>query len=128
MSKETPVLAITAIKSGTARSLSNLSELSYDIGLAGEAIHIRVTANSGNGQFNKDWVSLEMIESLIANAVTPMYSSVLRPAYEGKSFNSPAFLFACLLAEGIVTPSGLKQGGYLVGDIAGFKKRYKRKP
>lgn len=124
MSKET---SIAATMSATARSLSNLSELTYEIGLLDQAIHIRVTANTGKGQFNKDWISLELIEPLITNAGTPMYSSVLRPAYAGKSSNSPAFLFACLLAEGVVIHSGIKDGGYLVGDISAFKKRYRRK-
>jgi hypothetical protein len=99
MSKETAKESIPVLKSGTTRSLSNLSELAYEIGLLGEAIQIRVTANSGKGQFNKDWIALEQIETLITSNAgdKPMYSSVLRPAYEGKSFNSPAFLFECLL-------------------------------
>ena len=52
----------------------------------------------------------------------PMTSRIMQPVFRGKSSNSPAFLFAVLKAEGLVTASKEKDGGYLLGDIDAFKK------
>ena len=65
-------------------------------------VHVRVVQNSGNGQFNADWVSLSLIEKLLTEqpADKPMTSRVMLPVFRGKSSNSPAFLFAVLQGRG----------------------------
>ena len=114
MKKEiTPDLAIQPLKIGTCPTLSARSELTYHIGRhEDQSIYLRVIKNTGNGQFNPDWVSMAQIEKLLSEhpADTPMYSSIMRPIYRGKSSNSPAFLFAVLKAEGMVIASEEKDG------------------
>lgn len=125
MTKETkPELPIQILKIGTCPTLSGKSELTYHLGRhEDESIHLRVIKNTGNGQFNPDWVSLAQIEKLLTEHPVdkPMYSSIMRPIYRGKSSNSPAFLFAVLKAEGMVIASEEKDGGYLLGSIDSFK-------
>lgn len=125
MTKETkPELPIQILKIGTCQTLSGKSELTYHLGRhEDESTYMRVIKNTGNGQFNPDWVSLAQIEKLLTEhpADTPMYSSIMRPIYRGKSSNSPAFLFAVLKAEGMVIASEEKDGGYLLGNIDSIK-------
>ena len=125
MKKESkPDLPIQILKIGTCPTLSGKSELTYQLGRhEDESIYLRVVQNSGNGQFNSDWISLVQIEQLLTEhpIEKPMSSALMRPVFRGKSSNSPAFLFAVLKAEGMVKASEEKDGGYLLGDIDGFK-------
>lgn len=127
MKKEasTPDLPIRILKIGTCTSLSGLSELTYHLGCNAESeIHFRVVQNSGNGQFNANWVSLTLIEKLLTQhpADKPMTSRVMQPVFRSKSSNSPAFLFVSLKAEGLVKAGDGKGSGYLLGDIEAFKQ------
>ncbi len=117
-------LPILVLKIATCPTLSGRSDLTYHAGRhEDESIYLRVVQNTGNGQFNTDWVALMRIEKLLVEHPTKQVrsSTVMRPIYQGKSSNSPAFLFAVLKAEGIVNASGDKDGGYLLGDIEAFK-------
>lgn len=121
-SPETP---IRILKISTCSTLSARSTLTYQVGCNAESeIYIRITQNSGNGQFNADWTPLAVIEKLLAShpADKPMTSRVMQPVFRSKSSNSPAFLFACLLAEGLVKAGVEKDSGYLLGDIEAFKQ------
>jgi hypothetical protein len=117
-------LPIRVLKIGTCSTLSGRSELTYHLGCNAESeIHFRVVQNSGNGQFNANWVSLGVIEKLLIQhpADKPMTSRVLLPVFRSKSSNSPAFMFVSLKAEGLVMAGAEKDSGYLLGDIEGFK-------
>ena len=117
-------LPIRVLKIGTCSTLSGRSELTYHLGCNAESeIHFRVVQNSGNGQFNANWVSLSVIEKLLSQhpADKPMTSRVLLPVFRSKSSNSPAFMFVSLKAEGLVMAGAEKDSGYLLGDIEGFK-------
>jgi hypothetical protein len=85
---------------------------------------VRIVQNSGNGQFNADWVPVTLIEKLLTAhpADKPMTSRVMLPVFRSKSSNSPAFLFAALMAEGLVKSGTEKDSGYLLGDIDAFKQ------
>lgn len=112
------------LKIGTSSTLSGRSELTYHLGCAADGeIHFRIVSNSGNGQFNSDWISLTAIEKLLTQhpADKPMTSRTMQPLFRSKSTNSPAFLFAVLLAEGLVTAGKEKDSGYQLGDIDAFK-------
>lgn len=127
MAKKTavPETPIRIIKVSTCSTLSARSNLTYHLGSdADGGIQVRVVQNSGNGQFNADWVPLAIIEKLLSAhpADKPMTSRVMLPVFRSKSSNSPAFLFAVLLAEGLVKAGIEKDGGYLLGDIYVFKK------
>lgn len=120
-----PEMPIRILKIGTCSTLSGRSQLTYHIGSNPDGdIQIRVVQNSGNGQFNSDWVSLSAIEKLMAThpADKPMTSRVMLPVFRSKSSNSPAFLFAALKGEGLVKAGEEKDSGYLLGDIEAFKK------
>lgn len=115
---------IRILKIGICTSLSGRSELTYHVGCNVESeIHFRVVQNSGNGQFNAEWVSLTLIEKLLNQhpADKPLTSRVMQPVFRGKSSNSPAFLFVSLKAEGLVKAGEGKDSGYLLGDIKAFR-------
>lgn len=119
-----PAVPMRILKINVCPSLSGRSELTYHLGCDVEGdIHFRVAHNSGTGQFNSDPISLSQIEKALSEypASKPMTSAVLRPPFRGKSSNSPAFLFAALMAEGIVRPGADQDGGYLLGDVEAFK-------
>jgi hypothetical protein len=120
-----PDLPIRILKVGTCSSLSGRSELTYHVGCNAESeIHFRVVQNSGNGQFNAEWVSLTLIEKLLTQhpGDKPLTSRVMQPVFRGKSSNSPAFLFVSLKAEGLVKAGDGKDSGCLLGDIETFKQ------
>ena len=121
----TPETPIRILKIATCSTLSGRSQLTYQVGRNAESeVFIRVTQNSGNGQFNSDWIPLVTIEKLLTAhpADKPMSSRVLLPVFRSKSSNSPAFLFACLLAEGLVKAGAEKDSAYLLGDVEIFKQ------
>ena len=51
-----------------------------------------------------------------------MSSRVLLPVFRSKSSNSPAFLFAAILAEGLVRAGTEKDSGYILGDAEAFRQ------
>jgi len=113
------------LKIGTCPSISGRSQLTFNIGCDAEgAIHFRIVANTGSGQFNADWVAISLIEKLLSEhpASTPMTSAVLNAVFRGRSSNSPAFLFAALKAELLVQPGDTKDSGYTRGDFKAFKQ------
>lgn len=120
-----PATEISIVKVDTCPSLSGRSQLSYQIGKGTSGdIHFRITQNTGSGQFNADWISLDDIEAIIS-AIPPervLSSTALLPLYRGKSSNSPAFLFAALKAEALVISQEDKDKGYLSGDFKAFRQ------
>jgi len=118
----TPDDAVRVLKIGHCPSLSEKSELGYEVGVdAATSIQFRVVSNSGNGRFNSIWVSLTDIGELLnQQGSNPITSRVLHPLFQGKSSNSPAFVFAALKAEGLFMAGADKDSGYLLGDIEGF--------
>ena len=121
---EIPEIPIGIVKVGTCPSLSGRSTLTYHLGSNAEGgLHCRVVQNSGAGQFNADWISVEDIRKRLEQhpAEKPLTSAVIGPVFRGRSSNSPAFLFAVLKAEGLVLAKAEKDGGYLPGDFEAFK-------
>jgi hypothetical protein len=97
----TPVIRI--IKIGNCTTLSGKGQLGYHIGLDEESeILFRMTSNSGGGYFSPEWVSLKSIQNALENGHKPLTSYALSQLFKGKSVNTPSFLFATLLAEGLV--------------------------
>lgn len=120
-----PVVPLRLLRVATCPSLSGRSQLTYHIGCNAESeVSIRVTQNSGGGQFNSTWVPLGVIEKLLLEhpAEKPMSARVLLPVFRSKSANSPAFLFACCLAEGLVKAGANKDSGYQIADFASLKQ------
>jgi len=109
MKSENPESTVVRIlKIATCPSMSGKSKLIYHVGCNAESeILFRVYANSAAGFFSKEWVPLVAIQQLFGKAADAkaITSFVLLPLFQGKSINTPAFLFAGLLNEGLVKPS-----------------------
>lgn len=103
MSKEVVSPSLKVLKIGHCLSLSGKGNLGYQIGSnASSEIYLRMTSNSGGGWFSGEWVSLKVISAALDNAPTPLTSYALQGLFQGKSVNTPAFLFASLKQEGLV--------------------------
>lgn len=116
-------LSVRVLKSATCPTLSGRSTLTYQIGSTSDAVSvIRLKSNTGGGIFNRDWIALPVIRSLLEShpAEKQVTSYLLFPLFKGKSANSPAFLFAVLIAEGLITLSGEKPLIYHKGDTEQF--------
>lgn len=92
------------LKTADCPSLSGRSLLTYQLSLKDDTIHISLTGNTGKGIFNKDWIPLSEISSLLETN-QPITSGSLQGLYEGRSSNSAGFLLAVLLNEGLVKKS-----------------------
>ena len=111
------------LKVGTCPTLSGKSTLTYQIGCNAAADGLlRLHGNSGGGMFNRDWISLEGIRTLVEKWPTdkPITSYALYSLFRGKSSNSPAFLFAVLKGIGWVRQTSEKPRTYGKGDPAPF--------
>lgn len=110
---------IRILKIATCPSISGKSTLTYHIGYgvlvatvgnANSEILFRVHANSSSGYFSREWISLVAIQQVFAKvpADGAITSYLLHKLFKGKSANTPAFMLAALLAEGLVQPSSIK--------------------
>ena len=108
-------------KTGSCPSLSGKSTLTYQIGNKdGKDIHLCLTGNTGKGIFNKDWIALEEIHTLLANQ-EKVTSGGLHELFDGRSSNSAGFFVAVLLKEGVLKISPGNSHYNLIGQ-AEFKK------
>lgn len=124
----TPEAAFRILKIATAPSLSGKSKLTYHIGCKPDLEPLlRVYANSSTGYFSKEWVALTSIQQLLAKAPQDgtITSTALIPLFEGKSINTPPFLFAALLNEGLVKPSSTTKRCYECTDGKAFQAQLK---
>ncbi len=117
---------IRFLKSACCPTLSGNASLTYQIACNAEgdcAIHL--FAYTGRGLFNKDWVALKQILDLLEQwpADKPITSYALSSFYPGKSTNNRAFLFAALMAEGLVRRTSEKPPAYAIGDPEKFMEQ-----
>ena len=126
MQKETSTEIIHTLKTGNCPSRSGKSKLTYLIGAdADSEIHFRIHGNTGNGFFNNDWVPLETILELLGKSGGAFTSYALHPLLKGKSNNTPAFLIASLLEEGIIHRSVSEKRCYELSDVSVFMAKIK---
>lgn len=91
------------VKVGECLNLSAKFKLTYHIGIdEQDSIMIRVVANEASGYFSDEWVKLDTILAKLDSAKKPLTSFSLHGIFEGKSANTPGFVFAVLYAEGLV--------------------------
>lgn len=120
---ETVSRAIRILKIATCPSMSGKSQLTYHVGCnADSEILFRVYANTASGFFSKEWIALTAIQQLFGKApkADAITSFALMPLFKGKSINTPAFLFAGLLNEGLVKPSTTTKRCYECTDSKKF--------
>lgn len=111
--------AIRILKAGICPSVSGKSKLTYHFGCdADSQVFLRVHANSSSGYFSREWIGMAAIQQVFANvpADKGITSFLLHSLFEGKSQNNAGFLFAVLVAEGLVQPSPDKQRSYQCTD------------
>lgn len=98
------VSTIKVARLGNCNTLSGKGKLDYQVGYDSDSqIHFRIASNSGGGWFSGEWVSLDTIMSALNHAPKPFTSYALHGLFKGKSVNTPAFLFAALKEEGLVS-------------------------
>ena len=129
----TPAPTVRIIKVGTCLSLSGKSNLTYHVGhviaedgaesaTAADSIMIRIHSNSSAGFHSNEFVSLASIAQELDKVPSGhgITSFTLFPIFKGRSQNSPGFLLAALLNEGLVTHLPEKQRSYGRLPDAGF--------
>lgn len=116
----TPVV-IRILKVASCPNLSGKSNLTYHVGCTAEqAIAIRVYSNDGGGYFSPEWVLFTSIQEALEKCHKPLTSYGLRDLFNGKSANSPGFLFAALYAEGLAERNTDNPRVYVATDPASF--------
>ena len=118
----TPTERIRTIKTATCSNLSGTAELTYSVIHTQGQTYIQVLANSGNGIFSKDPVSLDQIKALLAMRPvgTPIGTPALRSLFAGKSVNTAGYLTAILRNEGLLQPSAENQNCLETADSTAF--------
>jgi len=114
---------VRVVTTASCASTSGKSKLGYQVGCAPDSeIQFRIISNTGTGAFSRDWVSLRAVQEALATAPAPgeITSFHLRSLYAGRSVNSPPFLLAALMSEGLVRPSTTKRRCYECVDDAAF--------
>lgn len=86
-------------------SLSGRSVLTFQAGsLRGvpnaEALHVRISANSGRGMFCKDWVPVASVDAILA-VNKDVSSKSCQELWNGRSINNGGFLLAVLKELGL---------------------------
>jgi hypothetical protein len=87
------------------------------------AIHWKIAASTGNGMFSKEWVAFTDIQQALDNWPndSPIVSMAVYPLYAGRSVNTPSFLLATLVNEGILQQVPDKKRHYQLGDAKAFQ-------
>jgi len=126
--KTNSAAVIRILKIATCPSLSGKSKLTYHLACTSESETLfRVYGNSSTGYFSREWVTLAAIQQLLAKAPKDgtLTSFALMPLFQGKSINTPPFLFAALLNEGLVKPSTTTKRCYECTDGKAFQAQIK---
>jgi len=118
--------AYRILKKGSCPTITGKSDLSYEIGHDPNGpLLIRVTANSGGGFFNRDWVPFPEIRRALGSG-GPITAVKLAPLFRGRSANSPGFLLAVLTAEKLIRPVKGKQRVHELVPDADFEARMEK--
>jgi len=117
---------IRTLKTGNCSSRSGKSKLTYLIRVdVASEIHFRIHANTGNGFFYDDWIPLDTILELLGKPGGAFTSFALYSLLKGKSNNTPAFLIAALLEEGIVRRSLTEKRCFELSEVSVFMTKIK---
>lgn len=94
------------LKIDTCPSLSGRSTLTYNIGCdRSNDLYLRLCGNTGQGNFNKDWVPLSRLAQPVTAKDKPLSAGLMRKLFRGKSVNTASFILAVLKAEGLIEES-----------------------
>jgi hypothetical protein len=129
MSKPEDNPAVRVLKTATCKTVTGKSTLTYQIGcLPDSRIHLRISKNSGAGQFSNEWIPLSDVRKSLDKAPEghPLTSFLLQPLFNGKSVNTPAFMLAALSNERLLRVLKGKKRGHEFLDPEGFTDRMDR--
>jgi hypothetical protein len=106
---------IDIVATQKTKTVSGKSDLTYHLGKDEDAsAYIRIWVNSSNGFFSNEWVSLTGIIELLEQQSGESFTSfVFESLFSGKSVNTPGFLVATLLTEGVLTLAKGKKRKYV---------------
>ena len=111
------------LKTSECPSLSGSSILTYKIGCNDDKdVCLSIVGNTGKGIFNRDWISLEEIDSLLAAEKGPITSGSLKELFDGKSSNSAGFVLAVILSLGLLKISSNNERHYERIDQKEYRK------
>ncbi len=122
---------IQIVSTQKTKTVSGKSDLTYHLGKDEDAnAYLRIWVNSSNGFFSNEWVSLtDIIELLEQQSGESFTSFVFESLFSGKSVNTPGFLVAVLLDQGVLTLAEGKKRKYVyVSDDKLHAKVDKAKP
>ncbi len=120
---DSPKPSITTIKKATCKTLSGKSTLTYRLGIDdASTLYWQVLSNSGSGYHSTQWLKFSDIERVLTDwgKDSPLSSIALRGLYAGRSSNSPGFLMACLVSEGVLRPVPDNKRHYQLPDTKPF--------
>ena len=126
MKKSEDNLDMHILKTSSCKTITGKSTLTYQIGATPDnAVHIRITKNTGAGFFNDEWIKVEDIKKALADGPEgqPLTSFLLAPLFTGRSVNSPAFVLAALMNERLLRVLKGKKRGHEFLDLEGFNTR-----
>ena len=113
-SEDTPSAPTKILKTGTCKTLSGKSTLTYQIGgKSDSSIHLHISKNTGGGFFSQEWIAIDDIRAILDEHPegTPVTSFMLAPIFSGKSVNTPGFVLSVLVHEKLLVPiKGKKRG------------------
>ena len=98
---------VRSFYTGRCASISGRSTLTYEIGkheIEG-TLHLRISSNTGEGVWCKDWVVFQKIDAIVlgAQALTAKSFYCL---HLGRSINTGGFVLAALRDLGLIRPNG----------------------
>ena len=76
--------------------------LSYEFGLNGDELFIRIAANSQGGTCSFEWIPLQTMESLLEDAEASFSAVIFRKAFISRSANNHGYLAAILKAVKVI--------------------------
>lgn len=92
------------IKTSTCPSITGNTKISYKIAIDSSSnarkLYFQIIKNSATGKFSEEWIAYSDVKSALP--IGPFSSVPLRTLYQNKSLNTPGFLLAALLNEGVV--------------------------
>ena len=122
--------SLNIIQTSKCQTISNKSTLTYNLGVDDKNnIFIRINGNTGGGFLSNEWISLENITSILGEIPGDQSISSLHlfPLFKGKSVNTPAFLLAALLNEGVLVTPQEKKRHYAYSGVEAFLAKVAKK-
>ena len=117
------------LKTSSCKSITGKSSLTYQVGATpDDDIYIRITKNTGAGQFSDEWIKVEDIQKALAEGHKgePLTSFLLQTLFKGRSVNTPAFIMAALTQEKLLCALKGKKRGHEFLDPEGFDSRMQK--